>query len=59
MTRAEKAAVREQWRAGVAGYKASGLSAVEWREGSDLETRRLWHWLRELKKEKLTQKYSE
>lgn len=47
MTRAEKAAAREQWRARVAEYRASGLSAVEWCKANDQKPHLLWHWIRE------------
>ncbi len=59
MTKAEKAAVREQWRARVAAYRASGLSAVEWCKANGQKTHRLWYWLREFKKEQLPQECSE
>ena len=60
MTKAEKAAAREQWKARVAEYRASGLSAVQWCKANDLKTHRLWHWLRELeRKEEPTQECSE
>jgi len=59
MTRAEKAAVREQWKARVAAYRASGLSAVEWCKANDQKPHRLWHWIREFKaKETSTQECS-
>jgi hypothetical protein len=60
VTRAEKATVREQWKARVAAYRASGLSAVEWCNANNLKTHRLWHWLREFEsKERLTQECSQ
>ena len=44
---AERAAVREQWKARVADYRASGLSAVGWCKANDQKPHRLWHWIRE------------
>jgi hypothetical protein len=56
VTRAERAAVREQWKARVADYRASGLSAVEWCKANDQKPHRLWHWIREFEaKEASTQ----
>lgn len=51
MTKAKRAAVREQWRVRVAEYRASGLSASEWCKANGQKTHRLWYWIRRFKAE--------
>lgn len=51
MTKAERAAVREQWEARVADYRACGLSAAEWCKANNQKTYRLWYWIRKFEAE--------
>jgi hypothetical protein len=51
MTKADRDALRREWAARIAEYKASGLSVSAWCKAHGLKPHRLWYWLRALKTE--------
>ncbi len=51
MTRAERDAIRQEWAARIAEFKASGLSGTAWCKAHGLKPHKLWYWLREFQTE--------